>query len=105
MEHTPGPWEIMDEGEPQVYIYGQNGTYIAEASSDAGLEEARTNAALIAAAPDLLEACQARVDEWHSNMRNFTRREPESLKLARAAITKAKGNVSTVIDEGKALAI
>ena len=58
MGHTEGPWEIVDEGEPQVYIYGQNGTYIAEVSSDAGLEEARTNAALIVAAPDLLEAAE-----------------------------------------------
>ncbi len=38
----------------------------------------------------LLKACQAQVDEWHSTLRNMKRREPESLKLARTAISKAK---------------
>ena len=38
---------------------------------------------------DLLAACKARVAEWHANPRNFERAEPESLKLARAAIRKA----------------
>ena len=38
----------------------------------------------------LLKACQAQVDEWHSTLRNMERREPESLKLARAAIIKAE---------------
>ena len=39
---------------------------------------------------DLLEACEARIDEWHADSRNFTRNEPPSLALTRAAIRKAK---------------
>ena len=38
---------------------------------------------------DLLGAAQARVDEWHTNVRNLERDEPLSLKLARAAIARA----------------
>ncbi len=40
----------------------------------------------------LLKACQAQVDEWHSTFRNMKRREPESLKLARAAIEEANNH-------------
>ncbi len=45
---------------------------------------------LHAAAGEMLEACKAHIDEWHSTFRNMERREPRSLKLARAAIAKAE---------------
>lgn len=38
---------------------------------------------------EMLGALKARVDEWHSDNRNFERAEPRSLELARAAIAKA----------------
>ena len=44
------------------------------------------------AAPDLLAACKARLAEWHADERNFERKEPQSVKLARAAIRKAQGD-------------
>ena len=44
MKHTPGIWKVEDNQEEQVYIYSEDGTYIAEVSSDAGPEEARANA-------------------------------------------------------------
>ena len=93
MEYCEGCENILDNYDPPGCL----------CISCVGLAEAKAN--LIAAAPELLEACQARVDEWHSNMRNFTRREPESLKLARAAIVKAKGKAPIINDESKALAI
>lgn len=46
---------------------------------------------LHSAAPDLLAACEARIDEWHADSRNFTRNEPPSLALMRTAIAKAEG--------------
>ena len=56
MKHTPGPWEVSKIGNPydQFMIY---------AESDSGRNicvavEGESNAALIAAAPDLLEACK-----------------------------------------------
>ena len=39
---------------------------------------------------ELLAAAQARLNEWHSNARNFERKEPQSVKLGRAAIAKAQ---------------
>ncbi len=95
MGHVKELWKIVDEGELQVYIYGQNGTYVAEVSSDAGSEEARTNAALIVAAPDLLEACYAAVEVLECNCGGQC--EGSCTKgIIAAAITKAKRKAPTV---------
>ncbi len=88
-EHTQGPWfwEPVDrypvtQLQPDVLdIYESHGGGSAPSSADA---------ALIAAAPDLFEACEAAVEEWHVDNRNFERKEPKSLELARVAIAKAK---------------
>jgi hypothetical protein len=65
-KHTPGPWTI---GEPQVhmmsgwqfYPIGPTGNAIAVASIQDAHSDA--NAALIAAAPDLLAACEVLLDK------------------------------------------
>ncbi len=48
------------------------------------------DAQLIAAAPELLEACKVVVNEWHSKNSNFTREEPAHLEICRKAIAKAE---------------
>ena len=57
---TPGPWEIQDAGPGT--IRGLRFRVITDekviAKTSDGLEEARANARLIAAAPDLLEQCK-----------------------------------------------
>lgn len=42
----------------------------------------------------LLEACKARLEEWHADSRNLDRPEPDSVVLARAAIAEAEGSGS-----------
>ena len=42
------------------------------------------------AAPDLLKAARARLDEWHSTPSNIEKHEPQSVTLAHAAITAAE---------------
>ncbi len=58
--HTPGPWEIQDAGPGTIrglrFRVITNEKVIAKTSD--GLEEARANARLIAAAPELLEQCK-----------------------------------------------
>ena len=58
--HTPGPWEIQDAGPGTIrglrFRVITNEKVIAKTSD--GLEEARANAHLIAAAPELLEQCK-----------------------------------------------
>ena len=38
----------------------------------------------------LLAACETVIDEWHAKDSNFHKKEPDSLKQARAAVAKAK---------------
>ena len=57
---TPGPWEIQDAGPGTIrglrFRVVTDENIIAKTTD--GLEEARANARLIAAAPELLEQCK-----------------------------------------------
>ena len=59
-KHTPGPWRkngsFNVECEPGLFFLLQNNTASVKA------QELRANARLIAAAPDLLEACKSARD-------------------------------------------
>lgn len=93
-KHTPGPWEVMfagssKAGQPfkidEAYVYApntQDDTAICADIIDPVTQEiSEANARLIAAAPDLLEACQLALDSDDKAVRRFLR----------AAIAKAKG--------------
>ncbi|KKM52182.1 hypothetical protein LCGC14_1555120 [marine sediment metagenome] len=72
-EHTPGPWTLSIRTEPEgllgpgIHIYrsdGNQATVVDTGAMDVWpLHEA--NARLIAAAPDLLEACQTAARSAH----------------------------------------
>ena len=94
--HTPGPWEVEENGAD---IFSNDGHYIAEAWYDgslgAGIVTA-ANARLIAAAPDLLEACKFLYAEMKA-YRWDTEGPPTQtyrsvMRTAEAAIAKAEGN-------------
>ena len=76
MTHTSGPWNTT--GAPQVWA--ADGSKVAHTSNDA-------NARLIAAAPELLEACLQAVRAL-PNKPNYVWLVKE---MARAAIAKATG--------------
>ena len=91
-QHTPGPWAyIVPDGyvvrHPQIYSdFGPvaNATWLGENK----LDQLNSNARLITAAPDLLEALEEIVsaadgDGWNQLDGN--------LRKARAAIAKATG--------------
>ena len=107
-KHTKGPWEVgewitsqshavyklihgVGRNVSAVCVYGARKDGTKSGKRNVSVEECDANARLIAAAPDLLAACEARIDEWHADSRNFTRNEPPSLTLMRAAIRKAEG--------------
>lgn len=94
---TPGPWAVrkhwcdsekyevypVRDGKPSFGEYGE----IAEVSSGADGESAKKNAMLMAAAPELLEACQMmlvcmKLANWEGD---------EAAIRARAAIQRATG--------------
>jgi len=96
-KHTPGPWEL--DADPTatnpVWIIPtngvKNGDYWSVCKCDG--PNAKTNARLIAAAPDLLAALRALITEW-----DRPREIPADpdwcdaiVGQARAAIAKAEG--------------
>jgi hypothetical protein len=97
MPHTPGPWHrnIRKDGKyPTVYA-GRN-KHVASASAiydDKGQfdgAEVEANIDLIAAAPDLLAACEAALSLLNNIGKGNWAQTPAGDAL-RAAIAKAKG--------------
>jgi hypothetical protein len=86
--HTPGPWR--SEGQ---YVIGEGNQLIAVAgrSTEPEIRIAHeANARLIAAAPDLLAACELMESVYRQNVVNPG--EPSSvLEALQAAIAKARG--------------
>lgn len=86
--HTPGPWICLPTGfgievAPETEICAP----VATVLDDPKQGRAVANAALIAAAPDLLEALKELVAELDSMACN--EEEPSTVTRARAAIAKA----------------
>ncbi len=101
-KHTPGPWAVVIDKQGGDWKYnirtsaphnpaGGLGKHIASVNP---LMQARgeNNAALIAAAPDLLAACKAVEDAWTGGESGDWRGALDlALGMARAAIAKAEG--------------
>lgn len=82
MKHTPGPWTAKWNGVYGAQVFaGSQG--IANIGGGKGVQMA--NAALIAAAPELLEACKLAVEYYEANKINGN-----GLKELRSAITRAE---------------
>lgn len=63
-KHSPGPWSFQDHGSLILDARsGSSQTLVAKVEVNTYRDEGRYNAHLIAAAPDLLEACQT-LAEW-----------------------------------------
>lgn len=103
-KHTPGPWEVADlphgtlsivvrTKSPNKTKFGAS-RYAAIGGFDRSdldqYAEALANARLIAAAPDLLEACWAMVTSFHG-VEWMEKHMQESIAMGRAAIAKATG--------------
>lgn len=101
MKHTPGPWMVIHHKciHPHITIAQNAGTSLRDRSIayiDGHMHEDNANAALIAAAPDLLAALQMVVDSlvtWieiaeDEDLRDY---DNNALSAARAAIAKARG--------------
>ena len=84
--HSIGPRSVVKKYNGTVVIAAQGGLV---ASMEAGSQSMRdANALLIAAAPDLLEACKMFVDACE----NAPSKTAAAVRMARAAIAKAEGN-------------
>lgn len=92
IKHTPGPWFTFNDGKrvagPESTIGAGQGVALCSmrARSD---DEAKANALLIAAAPDLLDALKAALELLE---REFPKPAPNGqIAKARRAIAKAEG--------------
>lgn len=94
MKHTPGPWHVMKGWDERSWMVDSaNGTPIA-AVSDTRLN-ARENARLIAAAPELLAALKGLIQEEfvfeNAQSPNIRAVVSRRVNAALAAIAKAEG--------------
>lgn len=90
MSHTPGPWFFdLNTGGLDYSIYESAANSVERDYYSGALAEvnSESNARLIAAAPELLEACKLMVDD----------QSPENhlhnLEMLRLAIAKAEGKL------------
>ena len=99
-EHTPGPWitgysQVVTEYNPtekRTYGYGCGNDFICDLNDGeyheyVNMEEQAANARLIAAAPQLLEACEAALNNIDLNVYDCDKIERELSE----AIAAAKG--------------
>ena len=97
MTHTKAPWHICEvTGRGLQLIRDANGYCVAEAvkpaNSSAAYIDHIANAHLIAAAPDLLAACEEMAAQLGSGD-DYTKWEDAKAQLL-AAIAKARGEVA-----------
>lgn len=94
-QHTPGPWYIEDDFiEPNQRKISCQGLGLALTFGDTE-EEAQANAALVSAAPELLEACLQLIDLFDNRDAVLTfpgvSDNANALTNMRVAIAKARG--------------
>jgi len=97
---TPGPWEWrMHETYNLPALYGANGEVVMGFGDDepyyptAGKPPNHHDQALIAAAPDLYEACEAALHAFNTNPtdRFLTPEEEDAIEKLRSALARARG--------------
>ncbi len=98
-KHTPGPWQACHDGKCKCgYVFGDGGrVFVAKAIGRGDgvdpwpIEEIqRANARLIAAAPELLEACEEFVRKCECG----EAKSKHSYKQMKAALAKARGEAN-----------
>lgn len=90
--HTPGPWEVGPDLGSGIVIRADKGRGLV------GFAVFRNNAALLAAAPSLLEALHATLDRLDYLTQDASAEDAygneQAAKIARAAIARATGGVA-----------
>lgn len=93
MSHTPGPWHL-DPFRKYANVHGEVMSHLARVPIDTA--EAEANARLIAAAPDLLEACREAL-----SILDYERADVETRAQVYAAIAKAEGRASLATEPAR----
>lgn len=89
-KHTPGPWKYFPNvGPTKVLIVEEDGSTVVELSTRVRDSRLIANARLIAAAPELLEACKAGLHYLNTHEGGWE--TPIARDEMNAAIAKAEG--------------
>ena len=98
-QHTPGPWMVTLD-ECKIVRVQDDHTTVLVAYLERGFDTQRANACLIAAAPELLEACHRVVEALYPEAEQaagddeehpIIEEHREIINQCRAAIAKAEG--------------
>lgn len=96
MKHTPGPWQEVTDDDGNEWVVPKGHTpndmhtyFIGDLESTCS--ECHANAHLIAAAPDLLEACKAALECLEILDDDVDYLSRDEVRQLRAAIKKAEG--------------
>lgn len=93
-EHTPGPWHTGTHEDAHIVYDGDCG-FVADAGRDDGEAETEAaNARLIAAAPDLLAACERAARQLRERLLNASPWGALLVSDLEEAIALAKGGAS-----------
>ena len=91
MTHTPGPWYIGDprneEPAEKGALFSLDGERVAACWDEMPIIATHEDLRLMAAAPELLEALEAVLEQFNCDYYECT-----SIKKAHAAIAKARGD-------------
>jgi len=92
MPHTPGPWDLVQHNEKDSRVGRKTLLAIVYSEAYRDRENQEANARLIAAAPDLLEACRewVEIDGPTISLEEQRRRWPDVVAKMKAAIAKTE---------------
>ncbi len=91
---TPGPWQVSGNAVKaiaQVAYCGASGSWSNKGTQVIGDDEAKANAILIAAAPDLYAALKMMTDRFLDANGSYGEYENETIDAANSALEKARG--------------
>lgn len=94
VRHTPGPWNVTSSEQDSLYVENENSipiTSLYDIQPSLGMGDMRSNARLISAAPELLEAARLMEDALAEHGRMISTKQVKALKLLVHAIAKATG--------------
>jgi hypothetical protein len=101
--HTPGPWEVFVDVAGKLRIDARDGNFSVARVFESASLEGKANAALIAAAPELLATLKALVEEldrYSGTVPGHIIKGSVAVDAARAVVAKLDGSPCPNCDDG-----
>jgi hypothetical protein len=89
MSHSPGPWKFTGSGDARRIMSATDEALMGDERHYPWCPDSDEDWRLIAAAPDLLEACEMALDAFDGAPAGFSRENVRAIAALRDAIAKA----------------